>query len=122
MITAVILILLLAPASTYFYNQHQEAKKVQEINQQQFNLLKCIGNCSIIHSGNKSAFNQECLTLCNTLAKPSKEYPEKQLIKDPIYTSCTKKINLTDTATLEKYQNCLINIIPTLKIKYSYLN
>lgn len=122
-ITIIILILILAPASIYFYNNHQETIKIQEINKAQFNFLKCISNCSIIHSGNKSAFKQSCLADCNIQSNltKSQENKQEQLINNYEYLACTRKINMSDTMTLEKYQTCIIELLPKLQSKYDYL-
>jgi hypothetical protein len=119
----IVLIILIAPAAVYFDSYNKQTSKIKEINKSQYSFLKCISNCSIIHSGNKSYFKPECLENCTTQSNitKSQEFKQYQLINDYEYVACTRKINSSDKMTLEKYQTCLIELLPKLQARYSYL-
>lgn len=120
-------IIFLAVLGVYGYNQYKENKEIQIMNKGQFGFLKCISTCPIVHGENKTAIKQVCMANCtneninNTIKEFQIKYPLKQLIKDYDYMSCTSKIDLRDAMTLEKYQSCLIKVIPVLQRKYDYL-
>jgi hypothetical protein len=121
-IVPVIIILLIG---VYGYNKYQKSREIHSMNKIEFSFLKCISNCPIIHSTNKSSFKSACLSNCTSENKVpadlQKKYTQKQLIKDGIYLDCVSKIDVRDQMTYEKYQNCLVSIFPKLQEKYSYL-
>ena len=110
----------------YFgYNYYKQNQEIQSMNKIEFSFLKCISNCPVVHAVNKSSIKSSCVANCASENKVSaelqKKYSEKQLIKDYDYASCVNKIDVRDSMTYEKYQNCLIDIFPKLQEKYSYL-
>ncbi len=127
-ITIIIILLAIALISFYGYKHYQETKEIQEMNKVEFKLLTCVSNCSIIHSlkTNISSISKPCLDNCTNENRVSlelqKKYPKQQLIKDYGYVQCLRAIDVRDSMTYEKYQSCLITLLPKLKEKYSYLN
>lgn len=126
-ITAIIILILVALISFYSYKHYQETKEIQEMNKVEFKLLTCVSNCSIIHSmkTNTSSISKSCMDNCTNENKVSielqKKYSQQQLIKDYDYMKCTKAIDVRDSMTYEKYQSCLIALLPKLRERYSYL-
>ncbi len=122
----IIPLLIIILIGIYSYNKYQEAKEIQQMNKLEFSFLKCVSQCPIIHSTNKSSIKSQCITNCTNEnkvpAELQKKYLQKQLIKDPRYISCVNNIDVRDSTTYEKYQNCLIDIFPKLREKYTYLN
>ena len=97
------------------------------MNKIEFKLLSCVSNCSIIHSlkTNVSSISKPCMDNCTNENRVSlelqKKYSKQQLIKDYDYVQCLRGINVRDSMTYEKYQSCLIALLPRLKDKYPYL-
>ncbi|VVB77713.1 Uncharacterised protein [uncultured archaeon] len=118
-IALVIIILLVI----FGYNKYTQIKEIKTMNKIEFKFIKCITNCPIIISANKTLIKQDCLKTCmdeNTVPRDLLiKYPKEQLIKDPGYAACFKTVD--NTINYAEVQTCLIDLMPKLQEKYSYL-
>ena len=125
----VIIVILVIAIGYYEYSKSNadniKTQDIESMNQAQYNFLNCISNCPIVYYQNQSSIKQSCLSDCSesniNATKFASKYPSDQLIKDPLYVSCANNVNPSDALSLEKFQGCLIKVMPALKLKYSYL-
>jgi hypothetical protein len=78
-IVAVIIIILIG---FYAYNKYNQSKEIQQMNKAEFSFLKCVSNCPIIHSVNKSSIKgrlllQISVKIPTLLSEEQREFLEK---------------------------------------------
>ena len=125
LIFGIVILVILVLIGIFVYNQIQKNKEIESMNKIQYNFLKCISNCSIIHFGNQSSFSQTCYTNCrNNYTAPANlttKYVKEQLMRNWDYVQCGQKIDVRIPMAYENYQTCLISLFPKLEQKYGYL-